>query len=386
MDKVALLGASGFLGMAMFERLQEQGRQVVPFIHSSGNAWRLARLGIPLQRVDIMSRQSLETALTGCTHVINCSRGGNSVMVDGLKNLISAAGRARVRRLVHISSVAVYGDPPPPSSTNEDAPTKPTPNSYGWVKLQQDNLIREAAAKGLPAIVLCPPNISGPFSVYLSRVVQTLNKGGLALLEGGKTHCSLVDVNNLACAAELALANGTPDGRRLFVTDDEPTTWADLVRELAPLVHTTGDLPSISRERLVALQGRQRAPQASFVKGIKHLMSENVRTALRQDPFWKEVDSMLRSLPALLGTRFEERMRRRIQGPVQVRRGGKEPIDVALSLQQLRGVAHSCERAKNELGYRPRYRFAASMSAFRRWYTQHHGLDGGYKDLIIELH
>ena len=386
MEKVALLGASGFLGMAIFDRLQKQGRQVVPYIHSSGNAWRLARLGVPLQRVDIMSRRSLAAALTGCTHVINCSRGGNSVMIDGLKNLIAAAALARVQRLVHVSSVAVYGDPPHPASANEDAPTEPTPNSYGWVKLQQDNLIRAAAAKGLPAIVLCPPNIGGPFSVYLSRVVQTLNKGGLALLEDGKTHCSLVDVHNLAHAAELALVKGTPDGRRLFVTDDEPTTWADLVRELAPLIHSDGALPSIARERLVEVQKRQRPPKASFLKGMKHLVSENVRTALRQDPFWKSVDSMLRSIPASLGSRVEDMLRRSIQGPVRVRRGGKEPVDFALSLQQLRGVVHSCERAKSDLGYRPLYSFAASMSAFRRWYIQHHGLDGDYRDLILELH
>jgi nucleoside-diphosphate-sugar epimerase len=86
-------------------------------------------------------------------------------MIDGLRNILAACRSAGVRRFVHLSSVLVY-DPPPPESTDEDAPAIPQPGaeSYGFMKLEQDKMVQGAAKSRLPAVILCPPNISGPFS------------------------------------------------------------------------------------------------------------------------------------------------------------------------------------------------------------------------------
>ncbi len=386
MKKIAVIGASGFLGTAVVERLLSQGAEVVPFIHSSGNAWRLARLGFSLKPVDILSSEALGTALAGCTHVVNCSRGDTAVMLKGLRNLIMACSTNGVKRLVHISSVAVHGDPPHPQSTHEDAPTEPERNTYGWVKLQQDNLIRKACKRGLPAIVLCSPNMSGAFSGYLSRIVDACRRREFALLEGGNTHCSLVDVNNLSYAVELALEQGRPDGRRFFITDDEPSTWADALREIGPLLGTSVDLPQVERNQLASLQDGLRKPPIRIMRGLKHLMSREVRMTLRKDPFWEKIDIMMRKAIAPMGSVVEEKLRMSIEGPRPIDNGRRQRINIPLSAQQLRGVVHNCERAKRELGYTPLYSFSRSMAAYRRWYIQHHGLDTPYRDLILELH
>src|SRR6185503_20073057 len=109
----------------------------------------------------------------------------------------------RVQRFVHLSSVAVYGDPPPAESVHESAPTKPENGSYGWIKLQQDQLVKEAAIAGLPSVILCPPNISGPYSDYLVSLVDCLRGGRFAMLQDGSAPCNLVDVSNLSHAIEL---------------------------------------------------------------------------------------------------------------------------------------------------------------------------------------
>ena len=111
--------------------------------------------------LDLFDPKQVRSELADVTHVVNCSRGGNDVMLKGLKNLLAACREQGVRRFVHLSSVAVYGNPPPPDSVHETAPTKPEPESYGWVKLQQGDMVKEAAQAGLSSIVLCPPNISG---------------------------------------------------------------------------------------------------------------------------------------------------------------------------------------------------------------------------------
>ena len=216
-------------------------------------------------------------------------------MLKGLRILIKICLSLGVKRSIHISSVAVYGDPPPPQSTEESAPTEPEKGSYGWIKLQQDNLARKAAEKGLPAVLLCPPNISGPFSTYLSRIVGAVRNREFAVLEGGNTPCNVVDVNNLAYAVELALDVATPDGRRLFITDGEPTTWRDSLCELRPLPGGSSPLPEIDRQRLAELRDSLRKPPIRLTKSFKHLLSSDVRRALRQDPLWERLDKILRS-------------------------------------------------------------------------------------------
>ncbi|HEY9446059.1 MAG TPA: NAD(P)-dependent oxidoreductase, partial [Burkholderiales bacterium] len=139
MRRIAVVGASGLVGSTLTERLLAQGAdEIVPFIHSSGNAMRLARRGVELKMLDLMEPTQVEAALAGVTHVVNCSRGSDEVMLTGLSNLLAASRKHRVERFVHLSSVAVYGDPPPPESSAEDAPALPARGTYGWIKLQQD--------------------------------------------------------------------------------------------------------------------------------------------------------------------------------------------------------------------------------------------------------
>jgi len=109
--RVAVVGASGFVGATLVERLLGHGTDVRALIHSSGGAWRLSRHGIPLHAFDLLSPAETAHALEGCTHVVDCSRGTRALMFEGLQNLLDASRAARVERFVHVSSVAVYGDP-----------------------------------------------------------------------------------------------------------------------------------------------------------------------------------------------------------------------------------------------------------------------------------
>ena len=71
------MGASGFVGVTVVERLLARGAdEVVPSIHGSGNAWRLARLGIDLRTLYLLDPGQVESALAGFIHVVNCSPGG----------------------------------------------------------------------------------------------------------------------------------------------------------------------------------------------------------------------------------------------------------------------------------------------------------------------
>src|SRR4051794_40362052 len=99
MRRIAVIGASGFVGSTVFERLlAKEPEQPLAFVHSSGNAMRLARRGIELRMLDLLDPKQVDSQLAGATHVINCSRGGDEVMLKGLKNLLAACRQHRVQR------------------------------------------------------------------------------------------------------------------------------------------------------------------------------------------------------------------------------------------------------------------------------------------------
>ncbi|MBV8380372.1 MAG: NAD-dependent epimerase/dehydratase family protein [Paucibacter sp.] len=386
--RIAIVGASGLVGATLVERLVHKGQdEVLPLIHSSGSAWRLTRLGLTLKQVELLDRPALTAALTGCTHVVNCTRGGDGVMLQGFKNLLEASAAAKVQRVVHLSSVMVYGDPPHLASVHEDAPALPAKHSYGWVKLKQDEMLAKAAAAGLSAISLCPPNIGGPYSYYYNALVGLLQSGSLALLdEDPSPPCVLVDVGNLCHAIELALDAGPTDGRRLFITDSETATWKALVAGLAPLAGIDpATVPRVSRQQILAARPAGR-PAISLKRSVKHLISSDVRQAMRKDPLWERVDQTLRNIVARMGSAAESRVRLSVEGPLRAHLAKPAPtFQYATTAQQLRGVAHSCERARQELGYVPPYSLQQSIAAYGRWYRSHHGVDTPFADLIAML-
>jgi nucleoside-diphosphate-sugar epimerase len=388
MRRIAIVGASGFVGSTLVERLLAQGQdEVLPLIHSSGNAMRLARLGIDLPAVDLLAPDEIDAALQGCTHVVNCALGSADAIVKGLQHLLAASRKHKVERFIHLSSVLVYGDPPPSDSVHEDAQTSPAKGTYGWLKLQQDRMVQQACRAGLPSVILCPPNVSGPYSPFLVRVLDALRAGAFGLVDAGKPPCNLVDVSNLAHAIELALDRGTANGQRMFVTDDEETTWRDVIEGLAPVAECTDPVPVITHEELLRLRKANSTPSISVVQSLKHLVSRDVRVALRQDPLWTKVEQVLGQSVTRLGKAVEERLRLSIAGPPPVPKVNRGPqYNMHVCLQQLRGVRHACDLAKQELGYKPLYTFAASMRAFCAWYRSQHGMDTGSWDLLRQLY
>lgn len=388
MKKVAVFGASGFVGAALVERLQQDARyEVVPVVRSSGNAWRVARLPLAVKTVDLMAPETVKAALEGCTHVVNCTRGDDKVMLRGFRTLLEICAAQRVERFVHLSSVAVYGDPPPPDSQNEDGQTNPVRGTYGWVKLEQDRQLQRAARGGLSSVSLCPPNISGAYSPFMLALLAGLRQGRIPLVDGGQSPCNLVDVDNLTYALQLALERGPTDGRRLFVTDNDVATWTMVLAELRALLPQHAPAASnLASDALRDLLAAQRPPRASLWKSAKHLVSSDVREVLRRDPLLASFDRVLRGSVALLGTGTEERLRLAIEPPGTANAARPSTqFDLRLAAQQFRKVVHSPGRAIESIGYQPPHSFAASMAAFRRWQRTITGAESRFGGLYAEI-
>src|SRR5207249_2438481 len=119
----------------------------------------------------------------GCDAVVHCAIGTAwgqrreifAVTVDGTRYLAEAARGAGVQRFVHLSTMAVYGDENRMSGIlDETTPARPIRGSdYGESKAAAEQMIREAVRKGLPAAILRPARVYGPFSrIFITRPLE----------------------------------------------------------------------------------------------------------------------------------------------------------------------------------------------------------------------
>lgn len=108
---IAVMGASGFVGSAIVERLHDGGHDVRALARHPGRAVALRTREIPVQYADLTDTQSLELALVGAHTVITTAHAVISpkrhdlrrVDIEGNHALFDAAARAGVKRFVFTS-------------------------------------------------------------------------------------------------------------------------------------------------------------------------------------------------------------------------------------------------------------------------------------------
>ncbi len=386
MTRVAVFGASGFAGTAVIEcLLSKKDIEVIAIIHSDGNAWRLSRRkDLTLRQVDIMSRQQVKEAIADATHVVNCTRGSDEVMLKGLEILLEEAKQAGVKHFVHISSILIYGDKPSPESVHDTAQPDPQTNAYGILKLKQDDMVQNAAKNGLPTTIICPPNIIGPYSLFLNGLINMIKNDQFGLLDNGNNACATVDVGNLAIAIERALFNADGTGSRYIVTDNQDVTWAEVTEYMLNLT-SKAELITIEKQDI---ERNIKAPKISLnpLKSLIHLVSSDVREALRKDPLLCRVDMFFRGLVAKLPGKMEDRVRLGVEGPTKISKVScGPPINWQFCSAQMRGVFHSCDRLQKDLGYTPENTFEESMKAYSKWYCALRGYDTEFEELLKRL-
>lgn len=235
--RVLVTGASGFIGCRLSERLHLGSDWTVrALVRAPGRAVRLARLPLEFALGDLTSPSSLATALEGCSAVVHAGIGTSwrrterlSTTVQGTKDLVDAALRAGVERFVHVSTIALYGDRATGTLT-EDTPPNPTKgDDYAESKYAAEQIVLEAAAKGLPAIVLRVAVVYGPHNLTITaRPLEHLARGRLVLVDCRETPSNTIYVDNLCHAIGLSLEAGPEvNGQVFLLSDDDGWTWGE---------------------------------------------------------------------------------------------------------------------------------------------------------------
>ncbi|GLW11165.1 NAD-dependent epimerase [Microtetraspora sp. NBRC 13810] len=221
--RVAVTGASGFVGGAVCRAAREAGWEV----HGFGRT----RTGGGLRSWDIT--RPAPPGLPEVDAVIHCAGGVTdwgrpeaiwAANVTGTRNVAAAFPGAR---FVHVSTASVY-DPfrPTVRATEEEAPVTRYVNAYGASKAAAERLVAGRA------VVLRPHAVYGPGdTTLLPRVLGAVRGRRLLAVGDGRQLLSLTSVGNLARACLLAAAGPVASG--VFnVTDAEPVVLDDALRAI----------------------------------------------------------------------------------------------------------------------------------------------------------
>jgi dihydroflavonol-4-reductase len=251
--KVLVTGATGFTGGHLARGLKTRGHEVWAMVRPSarsarsGQATDLERDGIPLVAGDLAAPESLPAAVAGGYDVIyNIAalyrQAGlpesvyHQVNATAVGQLIEAAAKSGVRRVVHCSTVGVHGDIEHPPA-NEDAPLSPG-DVYQVSKVEGERIAHDAAARtGLEIVIARPSGIYGPGDRRLLKLFRGVARRRFVILGDGTIFYHLTYIDDLVEGFRLCGEVPAAAGRTYILAGGDVPTLNDLVAMIAENAH-----------------------------------------------------------------------------------------------------------------------------------------------------
>ena len=263
MARVAITGATGFIGGHVVSHLVARGdevRAVVRSLRASRGPLALSlgpRVTVVHARLEARALEQMCRGAETIVHlagVVSSTREADfdEVNVEGTRTVARVA-RAIGARLVHISSLAAAGPAPASAPRSEDDPPAPI-TAYGRSKLESERVV--ASVDGLRWIILRPGVVYGPGDHALVPLFRFASSRLLPLVGRANAAYTFVHVSDLARAIAAAVDSAI-DGDTIFVGHPRPVSARDLleaVRAAAGRRAMIVRIPS-SVQRLAALAG-----------------------------------------------------------------------------------------------------------------------------------
>ena len=245
--KALVTGATGFVGSAVARALVRAAWQVRCLVRRASNRRNLEPLPVEIAVGDLTDRASLDAALSGCDALFHVAadyrlwapdpRELYRANVDGTDNVLAAAQRAGVERIVYTSSVATVGLPTDGSPGEESTPVALADmiGHYKRSKFLAEQLALTWARRGSHVVIVNPSTPIGPGDVKptpTGRII--LDAGGGRMPAYVDTGLNVVHVDDVAAGHLLALERGRSGER--YILGGEDMTLRDILAEVARLV------------------------------------------------------------------------------------------------------------------------------------------------------
>lgn len=233
--RAVVTGAGGFIGRAICGALAADGARVIGAEVDPARRAAVEAAGATFVSCDVRDRDAVAAAVDGADLVVHTAafihEGG--LMEDfvelnlrGTANVLDRAAEAGVERVVHLSSVVVYGYMDP-GTQDEDAQLRSYGIPYLDTKSSSDRLARRRGA-----VVIRCGDVVGPESVpWTLRPLALAAAGRLAIPAPGDGVMLPVHVDDLAEAILLGTLRGEP-GRAYTAWSGERITFGEYFDQL----------------------------------------------------------------------------------------------------------------------------------------------------------
>jgi nucleoside-diphosphate-sugar epimerase len=210
--RIAMTGGTGSIGPTIVLAARGAGHEVVVVTRRPAASVP----GVFFLPGDVTRPETIDCAFAGAEVVIHAAAAVGReatesdharVTVDGTRNVLAAAIRAGVRRLIHVGSLAVHA---PAAVIRETSPLDDrTPHRYARAKRAAESLVDEAArSHGLEVVTLRPGLVLGPGERHVTpRLIGLLGRGLGFLVGDGSNRVPCLTLEDLAGAVLAALEN-----------------------------------------------------------------------------------------------------------------------------------------------------------------------------------
>jgi dihydroflavonol-4-reductase len=231
--KALVTGATGFVGAAVARALLGAQWQVRVLARPGSDRRNLKSLEVEVSEGDLADLKSLERAAQGCDglfHVAADYRLGARdpaelyrANVEGTRNVLSAAHRSGVQRIVYTSSVATIGIPADGSPGDEQSANS-LENMIGHYKRSKylaEEVVREAAQGGISVVIVSPSTPVGPGDVKPTPTGQLVLDAAAGRMPAYvDTGLNIVHVDDVAAGHLLAYERGRAGERYILGGQD----------------------------------------------------------------------------------------------------------------------------------------------------------------------
>lgn len=223
-----------------------------------------------------------------------------------VERIVTAARRARVRRIVHVSTVDVYGSAHN-GRINEKARPRPA-HAYERLKMHEERWLLQSASD-IEVVILRPARVFGLGEPWiLPRLMAAMAGGRVWMPGGGRARQTFVSAGDVGRACLAAADRGVPG--RAYVVGGFDSTWRDLLESAARAAGFAADIGGVPYDLayIRALAAETTAPAGAVVWpgvlavdviGRAHLCDDsNSRRQLTWSP---SVGSFEQEMPAMSG-------------------------------------------------------------------------------------
>ncbi len=301
--RALVTGGSGFVGAAVVRALLATGAQVRVLLREHSNRRNLEGLEVEPALGDLADIAALERALEGCEALFHVAADYRlwtpdpqslyRSNVEGTRNIVGAARRSAVKRIVYTSSVATIGlrSDGRPSNETDSASLDEMIGHYKRSKFLAEQWVCEAARGGMPIVIVNPSTPVGPGDVKptpTGRLVLDAATGRMpAYVDTG---LNIVHVDDVAAGHLLAYEHGRVGERYILggtdlslqrilsmiaVASGRRAPWLRLPRALLlPLAYAA--------EAVARLRGRETRITVDGVRMARHRMYFSSAKAVRE--------------------------------------------------------------------------------------------------------